>query len=44
MANRIQRLSGLILCAVSMVGTAGAADLPYFSKPLTELRTRLAKA
>jgi outer membrane immunogenic protein len=33
MANRIQRLGGLILCAVSMVGTAGAADLPVKAPP-----------
>ena len=33
MANQIQRLGGVILCAVSMVGTARAADLPVKAPP-----------
>ena len=33
MANQIQRLGSLILCAVSMVGSARAADLPVKAPP-----------
>ena len=33
MANQIQRLGSLILCAVSMVETARAADLPVKAPP-----------